>query len=123
MPHEFRISRDDINYALLNDITQQRIFKLFRQFVQLSKISLWEVKESLLAGLIVVVLDYRCSSKDGSMVKISLIVDAKEEGGTDLFTITHVAGPIPGSDCLIYAVSGELTARDDEATKQEFKSS
>lgn len=123
MPREFRTSRDDLDSALFNDITQQRIFNLFREFVPLSKISLWEVKESILSGIIIVVLDYRCVAEDGSRVKISLIVDAREDGGADLFTITHVAGPIPGSGCLIYAVSGELTARDDEANKQERESS
>ena len=116
-------SKDDIEATLLNDITQQRIFKLFREVTPLSSIDLWEVKESRVSGIVVIVLEYRCKSDTGDPVKISLIVDAKEGEGVDLFSITHVAGPIHGSNCLIYAVSGELTSRDDEANKQEQQSS
>ena len=122
MRQESQTSKDDIEAALLNDITQQRIFKLFREVTPLSSISLWEVKESRISGLVVVVLEYRCKSEDGDIVKISLIVDAKEGEGVDVFTITHVAGPIHGSDCLIYAVSGELTSRDDEVQEQRKSS-
>jgi len=116
-------TREDIEDFLLNDITQRRIFNSFQEITPLSSIILDEVKESRVSGLVILALEYRCIGRDGISIYITLIVDAKEKEKIERFSITNVAGPILGSNCLLYALSGELTSRDEEEHKQERKSS
>lgn len=114
---------EDVEDFLLSDITQRRIFNALREIVPLSSIALDEVKESTVSGLVISVLEYRCVGDNGISIYMTLIVDAKEEEKIERFSITNVAGPIRGSNCLLYALSGELTSSDEEEHKQERKSS
>ena len=113
----------EVEDFLLNDITQQRIFNALREITPLSSIVLDEVKESIVSSLVISVLEYRCVGDNGVSIYMTLIVDAKEEEKIERFSITNVAGPIRGSNCLLYALSGELTSRDEEEHTQERKSS